>query len=189
MAMAAAEQSDDERRRRNLILIGFMGTGKTSVGKRVAASLGFRFVDTDELVVEKAGKSIPEIFAGSGEETFRDLERDALKTCAESENQVIATGGGIVLREANRQLLAKAGHVIWLKSDPQSILDRVSRNRNRPLVQTENPLKTICDLLAQREEFYRSAAAEEVNTSELTLDETAHGITESARVALGEISP
>ena len=174
--------------RQNLILIGFMGTGKSSVGKRIAASLGFRFVDTDAMVVEAAGKVISDIFADEGEEHFRDLETAALREAAQSGNQVIATGGGIILREENRDVLARAGHVVWLKCDPETILARVSRNTARPLVQTENPLETIRNLLGQREAFYRAAASEEVNTSELTLDETAHGIAESARVAFGSFS-
>lgn len=181
----AADSENPAAKRRNLILIGFMGTGKSSVGKKVAASLGFRFVDTDEIIVRMAGKSIPEIFEAEGESRFRELETEALRACVDADDLVIATGGGIVTREENRKLLRGAGHVVWLKADPKTIFDRVSRNEERPLVQTEDPLATICDLLEQRETDYRSTASEVVNTAELTLDETCHGITESARVALG----
>lgn len=172
-------------RRKNVVLVGFMGTGKSSVGRKLAESLGFRFVDTDQRIVERAGKPIPQIFSDEGEEVFRDWESRALAECAAGDRQVIATGGGIVVREQNRDLLRQAGHVVWLKADPEVVLDRVSRNRNRPLLQTEDPMATIRDLLDSRVDLYRACADEEVNTSDLTLEETAHGLTESARIALG----
>ncbi len=170
---------------RNLVLIGFMGTGKTSVGRRVAESLGFEFVDTDQIVVQLAGKSIPEIFARDGEARFREWETEALKRCAEKGGQVIATGGGIVTQGGNHELLHRAGHVVWLKADPETVLSRVARNRERPLLQTADPLATIRDLYASRVELYRACADEEINTTDLTLEETAHGLSESARIALG----
>lgn len=173
------------RRRDNVVLVGFMGTGKSSVGRKLAESLGFEFIDTDQVVVELAGKSIPQIFEDEGEERFREWESEALARCAGKGRQVIATGGGIVTQERNRALLREAGHVVWLKADPEVVLDRVSRNRNRPLLQTEDPLATIQELYASRIELYRRCADEEVNTSDLTLEETAHGLSESARLALG----
>ncbi|MCB1091162.1 MAG: shikimate kinase [Verrucomicrobiae bacterium] len=172
-------------RPRNVVLIGFMGTGKSSVGRRVADSLGFEFVDTDHIVTELAGKSIPRIFADDGEERFREWESEALRRCATREGQVIATGGGIVTQPRNHDLLCRAGYVIWLKAAPEIVLRRVARNQERPLLQTEDPLSTIRELLESRLELYRACAQEEVNTTDLTLEETAHGITESARVALG----
>tara|TARA_R110000850_G_scaffold22504_28_gene66689 strand:- start:1106 stop:1660 length:555 start_codon:yes stop_codon:yes gene_type:complete len=174
-----------DERRRNLILIGFMGTGKTTIGKQVAKSLGFRFVDTDQLISQKAGKSIPDIFEDEGEETFRELETDVLQGCAAAENQVIATGGGIVTKTTNHAILKQVGYVIWLQASPETIYDRVRRNRNRPLLQTEDPEKTIRDLMEQRVGLYEAAQDMAVTTDGLTLDETAYGITESARVALG----
>ena len=170
--------------RGNVVLIGFMGTGKSSVGRRVADSLGFRFVDTDQVVIELAGKPITRIFEEDGEERFRELESEALRRCASMEGQVIATGGGIVTQPRNHELLKRAGHVVWLKADPETVLRRVSRNRDRPLLQTEDPLATIRELYTSRVELYRACADEEVNTSDLTLEETAHGLTESARIAL-----
>lgn len=170
--------------RANVVLIGFMGTGKSSVGRRVAESLGFRFVDTDHLVVELAGKPITQIFEDEGEERFRKLESEALRQCATKSGQVIATGGGIVTQARNHELLRQAGHVVWLKADPDAVLSRVSRNRDRPLLQTEDPLKTIRELYASRVELYRACADEEINTTDLTLEETAHGLSESARIAL-----
>jgi len=184
--MVSEESDSPATKRKNLILIGFMGTGKSSVGKRVAASLGFRFVDTDGVVVKMAGKTIPEIFADEGEGRFREFETEALRACVDGDGLVIATGGGIVTRKENRELLQGAGHVVWLKADPETILGRVSRNEERPLVQTDDPLATIRDLLEKREALYRATASEEVNSAELTLDETCHGVTESARVALSD---
>ena len=135
---------------RSLVLIGFMGTGKSSVGRKVAASLGFRFVDSDDVVVQLSGKRIPRLFAEEGEETFRDWETRALRHCLENDGQVVATGGGIVVREENRELLKRAGHVIWLKADPESIFRRVAHNRERPLLRTADPLATIRELFDSR---------------------------------------
>ncbi len=173
-------------RPRNLILIGFMGTGKTTIGMRVARSLGFRFVDTDRLVVKMAGKSIPTIFSESGEEAFRALETEALRSCVGSSRLVISTGGGIVTREENRALLKQAGYVIWLRASPEAIYERIRRSRNRPLLQTPDPLQSIRDLLAVREALYESCADLAIRSDDLTVDETCFGVTESAQLALGE---
>lgn len=173
------------QRSRNLILIGFMGTGKTTIGKRVAKSLGFRFVDTDQLVAKRAGKTISKIFAEDGEDAFRKLETEVLQDCAAGVDQVISTGGGIVTRPENFEILKKAGYVIWLKASPETIYERVQRNRKRPLLQTENPKETIRNLLEQRVSLYEKANDLSVATDGLTLDETSFGVTESTRVALG----
>lgn len=160
-----------------------MGTGKTTVGKRVAASLGFDFADTDERVVALAGMPITQIFARHGEEHFRRLETEALREVLSGEGKVVATGGGIVTRPENVSLLQEGGYVVWLHASVEEIFDRVSRNRERPLLQTENPLETIKNLLAVREPLYRAAADFEVDTGPLTLDETIYGISESVRLA------
>ncbi|MDA7922111.1 shikimate kinase [Verrucomicrobiales bacterium] len=171
-------------RARNLILIGFMGTGKTSVGMRVAKSLGFTFVDTDQLIVEKAGKPIPKIFEEDGEPVFRKIETDVLRESLTQENQVISTGGGIVTNEENRKMLKEAGYTIWLQAGPDTIYDRVSRNKNRPLLQTEDPKATILQMLADRNQSYCDSMDLAIKTDELTLEETCYGVTESARIAL-----
>ncbi|MCF6312350.1 MAG: shikimate kinase [Verrucomicrobiales bacterium] len=159
-----------------------MGTGKTSIGKRVAQSLGFQFVDTDDLIVQASGKAITQIFADEGEDHFRDLESQTLLDCSQAKNQVIATGGGIVLREQNREILQRAGYVIWLRTSPESILERVSKNRDRPLLHTEDPLKRIRAMLLERDGLYSSSADFIIDTDELAMEETAFGICESARV-------
>jgi len=173
------------KRARNLILIGFMGTGKTSVGQRVAQSLGFRFVDTDKLIVKEAGKPIPAIFEEEGEEAFRRIETGVLRRCAEDEGQVISTGGGIVTREENRAILREAGFVVWLRTSPEVIFERVRRNRNRPLLQTADPMGTIQELLEARRGLYEACADLAIQTDHLTLEETCFGVAESARLALG----
>ncbi len=162
-----------------------MGTGKTTVGMRVARSLGLRFVDTDKLIAKQAGRSIPRIFAELGEERFREMETGVLRRCATDEGQVISTGGGIVTREENRAILREAGYVIWLRASPESIYERVRRNRNRPLLETEDPLGTIRELLATRGALYEACADLSIATDHLTMDETCFGVTESARLALG----
>lgn len=163
-----------------------MGTGKTSVGMRVAKSLGWRFVDTDKLIVKQAGKAIPQIFADSGEKTFREIETEVLEKCAAASGQVISTGGGIVTVERNREILKEAGYVIWLKASPETIYERVRRNRNRPLLQTDDPLATIREMLAVRNSLYEATRDLVIATDDLTMEETCYGVTESARLALAE---
>ena len=162
-----------------------MGTGKTTVGKKVARSLGFQFVDTDEMIVKAAGKSIPEIFADEGEETFRDLETAVLRECTTADNQVISTGGGIILREENRGLLKNAGYVIWLQASAKAIVSRVSRNQDRPLLAEKNPASTVKKLLNERHGFYESIADLTIATDDLLIEETVYGVAESARLVLG----
>lgn len=167
---------------RNVILIGYMGTGKTSIGKRVAQSLGFEFVDTDDLIVQSCSKAITQIFTDEGEDHFRDLESETLSVCAQSNHQMISTGGGIVLRKRNREVLQYAGYVIWLRASAESILDRVSKNHDRPLLHTKNPLLKIRSMLEERDELYSSCADFIIDTDELSIGETAFGICESTRV-------
>jgi len=171
-------------RHRNLILIGFMGTGKTTIGKRVARSLGYRFVDTDRLIAKRAGKTIPQIFEEDGEEAFRRIETEVLRSCADESRQVISTGGGAVTRPENREILKSAGYVVWLKADPDSIYERVKRSRNRPLLQTPDPRATIAELLAQRAALYEATQHLTVTTDDLTLEEAAFGVSESAQLVL-----
>ena len=166
----------------NVILIGFMGSGKSTLGHKVAKGLDFEFVDTDELIVASAGKSISEIFANEGEEFFRILETSTLGSLAGRSGLVISTGGGIILQPENRAILKKLGFIVWLDAPEEVIVDRVSRNSNRPLVQTENPRETVAKLLIERRPLYSETAHLAVDTGQLDLDEIAHGITDSARV-------
>ena len=118
----------------NIILTGFMGTGKTTVGRALADRLGWRFVDLDDRIAERAGKSVPAIFEEDGEAAFRDLETAVCRQIASERGLVVATGGGAVLRAANREALEKAGTVICLEATPDTILERVGAGNDRPML-------------------------------------------------------
>ena len=158
---------------RNLVLIGFMGSGKSSVGREIARRCNLRFLDTDSVIRQRYGKSIGEIFAIHGEAAFRDAEHQVLLRLRGARHFVIATGGGIVLQPRNRSILRSIGPVVWLTADEEVIWERVSRNRNRPLLQTADPRSTIRDLIQVRYPLYREAANIIVETSILTHQEVA----------------
>jgi shikimate kinase len=161
---------------RNVVLIGFMGSGKSSVGRELARRWGFRFLDTDSIIRNQCGKSIPEIFSVFGEPYFRDQEYATLTKLLHCHRSVIATGGGIVIQPRNAILLGKLGTTIWLKADQVTIFERVSRNKNRPLLQTDNPEATIARLLAERAPLYESAADLIVDSSGLSHHEVAERV-------------
>jgi shikimate kinase len=138
-------------------------------------------VDTDSLIETKAGCSIPDIFATEGEEGFRQRETAVLSDLQDVTDHVISTGGGIVTRPENLLLLENLGFVVWLDSDEEVLWRRVRRNANRPLLRTSQPRETIRDLLAQRRPLYEQVADFRVDSSHLSLKETAYGVAESAR--------
>jgi len=161
---------------RNLILIGFMGTGKTTVGRLVADALGFRFTDTDAEIEAEAGCSIPEIFAAEGEAGFRTREREVLRRVLEQPGQVVSTGGGIVLREENRKDLRSGGTCFWLSALPDTIWSRVKTETHRPLLRNADPEGTIRRMLADREALYRDTAHHECATDGRSPGDIAAGI-------------
>ena len=169
--------------RQNIVLIGFMGSGKTSVGRLIAGRLGFQFLDTDALIVQRAGREIAEIFASEGEERFRELETAALESLAHRERCVIATGGGVVLRERNLELLRALGFVVLLTASEDVIFERVSRNTKRPLLQTANPRETVAALLAARQPAYEAAAQWTLDNSTLPHGAAAEVVIAEARRA------
>jgi shikimate kinase len=171
--------------RPNLVLIGFMGTGKTSVGRLIAARLRFQFFDIDTLVAERARLEIPEIFARHGETHFRDLETSALESCGHLTRSVFATGGGIVIRAHNRILLRELGFVVQLTATEEVIFDRVSRNAHRPLLQTADPRATISEMIVARRSLYEEVAQLTIDTSERNHQQTAEEIVAAARAAFG----
>lgn len=144
----------------NIILIGFMGCGKTSVGKRLAEALDMEFLDTDEWIENKHQMSISDIFATKGESAFRAMETDCLKELLEREGKdfVLSVGGGLPIREENRKLLSRIGQVIYLKVSPEVVYNRVRNDKTRPLLQASNPRGRIIDLMSARKDFYVSAA-------------------------------
>src|ERR1700742_2357837 len=158
---------------RNLVLVGFMGSGKSSVGREIARRWDFRFVDTDNNIRQKYRKSIPDIFSSFGEPFFRDEETKTLQGLQECRSAVIATGGGIVLQPGNHPLLHSLGVVIWLTASEEAIWERVSRNQNRPLLQTKDPRATISALMSTRYPLYASIADITVETSGLNHQEVA----------------
>ncbi|MDP0489972.1 MAG: shikimate kinase [Verrucomicrobiota bacterium JB023] len=168
---------------KNLILIGFMGTGKSTIGRELGKVLGYPIIDTDARIVEEQNCSIAELFELVGEQGFRETETDLLRRLLDQRlhKHIISTGGGIILRPENRKLLKELGFVIWLVADPDTILERTSRNRERPLLQTPNPKATIENLLNQRVELYRETAHLSLETTGLDFDEITTGIIESAR--------
>lgn len=172
-------------RSQNIVLIGFMGTGKTTIGKIASARLGLEFVDTDDLIVEQAGEPIPEIFERVGEDGFREIETRVLRDLAGPGGRIIATGGGIVTQEENVPLLLQLGFVVWLAARAETIFQRVSLNRDRPLLYTDDPLQTITQLLARREPLYRETADLKVETDEFHAEEITHGIAASAEHFFG----
>ncbi|HEY6166662.1 MAG TPA: shikimate kinase [Verrucomicrobiae bacterium] len=141
----------------NIALIGFMGTGKSTVGRLIAAQLGFRFVDTDELIEERTGRPIAQIFQDAGEPVFRDLERQLLAEISGWTRTVIATGGGMVAQPGTLDELKRSALTVCLWASPDTIWERVRHQNHRPLLQTDDPEAKIRELLAQREPFYRQA--------------------------------
>ena len=167
---------------KNIILTGFMGVGKTSVGTRLAKDLGFTFVDTDELIEADQKISISAIFSTFGEPYFRDVETRTIRQVLEGENQVISTGGGAVVRDENRAAFKKAGIVICLTARPEVIYERIKQETHRPLLRTPNPLEKIKELLAGREKFYRQAEFV-IDTSDKSIDEVIRELKDKVRYA------
>jgi shikimate kinase len=142
---------------RNIALIGFMGTGKSSVGRLLAEQLRFEFVDTDDLVETRAGKTITEIFQHDGEAAFRELEKQAVATLAARNKLIIATGGGLGASQPNLDSLKTHALVVCLWTSPEKIWQRVRHQTHRPLLAGPHPLDKIKTLLAEREPFYKQA--------------------------------
>jgi shikimate kinase len=158
-----------------------MGSGKSSVGRLVASKLNHRFVDTDRLVIKATGLTIAAIFEKHGEDYFREWETESLRSLLGQDGMVIATGGGIVTRPENRDLLQQLGFRVWLQADVETILERVSRTRKRPLLFTDNPRETIANLLAERTPFYSALANLTINTSSRSHEELAAMIIDEAK--------
>ena len=155
----------------SIALIGFMGTGKTAVGKALAEKLDREFIETDSLVEQKAGKTIPQIFQQDGEVAFRELEIEVTKEVAEKKNAVIACGGGVVLNKINIDRLRKECIIVYLTASPGVILKRTSSDENeRPLLSRQSKALHIQELLRFRKPFYERAADITIDTSKLDID-------------------
>ncbi len=155
---------------KNIVLVGFMGSGKSVVGRRLAKEFSFEFIDTDQWIEEKSGKTISEIFSEEGgERRFRELESEVIFEVAQRERSVISTGGGAVISPSNRTTLCEKGILVWLKARPDLILKRAQkRPGERPLLRGSDPLGEIKRLLEEREPYYRSATFS-IDTSDRTV--------------------
>jgi len=142
---------------KGIVLIGFMGAGKSSIGRILARWLRMPFVDTDRAIEKKAGTSVAQIFAHAGEEVFRDMEHSALEELLSAPPAVVATGGGIVTREDNWPLLKELGAVVYLRGSADTLFERVRRHSHRPLLNKPNPRESFETLLQQRLPLYERA--------------------------------
>jgi shikimate kinase len=166
---------------RSIVLIGFMGTGKSLVGKVLEQHTRFRRFDTDEIISSRLKMPIEKIFSIHGEEHFRDLETETLRFLSAAEPAIIVTGGGIVMRSENIDLLKQLGAVVWLDADEATLRTRIHRLNDRPLLQTANPEETLSELLEAREPLYKNAADLRVDISQKNPEEIAELILKNIR--------
>jgi len=158
--------------KKNIVLIGFMGSGKTTIGTRLAFRYKRVCKDTDALLEKKAGKSINEIFAQEGEEAFRQMETQLLQElCDKGGEWVYSVGGGTPVKQVNQELLKKLGIVVYLKVKPETVYQRLQGDTTRPLLACDDPQSRIRELMEAREEAYQNASDFVVSVDELSADE------------------
>ena len=161
----------------NVVLIGFMGSGKSTMGIRLSYQLRYALEDTDRLIEAGAGKSISEIFAQEGEEAFRQMETELLKKLAEKKGQrTYSVGGGTPVSAVNRPLLKKLGTVVYLRTRPETVYERLKDDTTRPLLQGEDPLGKIRRLMAEREQAYIETADVVLDVDEMTAEQVVERI-------------
>ncbi|TBU92164.1 shikimate kinase AroK [Stutzerimonas kirkiae] len=151
---------------RNIILVGPMGAGKSTIGRLLAKELHLPFKDSDKVIEQRTGASIPLIFDVEGEQGFREREHAVIADLCQAGGLVLATGGGAVLREDNRAALKAGGRIIYLRTSVEQQLARTARDRNRPLLQTADPRQKLTELMALRDPLYRSIADIIIETDE-----------------------
>lgn len=168
---------------KNIVLIGFMGSGKSTVGRELHHRLGYPLVDMDQVIEMRTRKSIRTIFEKMGEEAFREMETTLLKELIDPTvpRRIISTGGGVIGRERNRIMLRQLGYVVWLNAPLKVLLDRTAKNLDRPLLHVDDPASKIEALMTVRKPLYAETAHLKIDTAELDSDEIATGILESAR--------
>ncbi len=161
----------------NIILIGFMGCGKSSVGIRLSYQLRRTMIDTDKWIEQRQKKTISQIFQESGEEAFRQMETECLKELIRTaDRQIISVGGGLPMREENHELLKELGRVFYLKVTPETVYERVKNDTTRPLLQVEDPMERIRTLMEKRAPVYEACADVILEASDMTLEEIAEKI-------------
>lgn len=171
-----------EAHKKNIVILGFMGTGKSIIGRRLAVELRYHFIDTDKMIEDRTQKRVPEIFDESGEAYFRSMEAEIVKEVSELSHHVISTGGGVPINPENLDCLEQSGILVTLTARPEIILKRVQRRKGeRPLLDDGNSLTTITRLLSERLPYYsRSIIA--IDTSDIQIGE-------SVRRLLKQITP
>ncbi|MCR4690936.1 MAG: type II 3-dehydroquinate dehydratase [Lachnospiraceae bacterium] len=165
---------------KHILLIGFMGCGKTTVAKRLSYTARSPFLDLDDMIVKKEGMAISEIFEKKGEAYFRRVETECLKELLTSKSSyVISTGGGVVLSETNRKILKKLGICIYLRAGENTLYQRLKNDKSRPLLQTDNPRGRIAQILSERKKLYESCADRIVDVDGLTIAKTTEKVWEA----------
>ncbi len=167
----------------NIILMGYMGSGKSTVGKNLARIAGYAFMDTDEMIERQQGRTINDIFEQEGEEAFRDMETALLARLIREGRKglVLATGGGMPVREENRRLLGQLGYVVYLQAAPETIYNRLKGDTKRPLLRCADPLARIRQMLEQRDAAYRAGAQYTIAVDRLRQAETAQRIADMVK--------
>ncbi|MDZ4177770.1 MAG: shikimate kinase [Coriobacteriia bacterium] len=164
----------------HLFLVGFMGAGKSSVGRLVAERLGLSFVDLDERIEAREGKPVAELFQDRGEQAFRELESDALDALSAEEPSVVACGGGIIVRDSNRRALKRLGRVVYLAVDAAEALARIGDTATRPLLSGPSGTMAATSLLRARKSLYAAVADATVDTVGRTAEEVTDLVIEAA---------
>jgi shikimate kinase len=167
----------------NIVLIGFMGCGKSTVGRELHHRLGYPLMDMDQIIEQRTKKTISTIFTDDGEPAFRNMETALLKELSDpaAPRRIISTGGGIVGRAENRTLLKNLGYVVWLNAPAQVILERTRKNHSRPLLDTDDPAAKIKALMEERQPLYQETAHLKLDTAGLCSVDLATGILECTR--------
>jgi shikimate kinase len=170
----------------SIALIGFMATGKTAIGRKLAKKLGnnYRFIETDQLIINQAGKSIPSIFAEDGEIRFREYEIEACKTASQQNKVIISCGGGIVLNKINIDYLRQNSHIVLLQATAEEIYKRAMKDgqETRPVIDKEDPKAEIEKVLVFRKPFYEAAAEIIIETTGKDIDEIVKEIVEKTKI-------
>ncbi len=167
---------------KNVVLTGFMGAGKNAIGKRLAQELNLEFANTDDIIEKEEGITITQIFKKFGEKYFRKLEKEVVKKVAQGKDQVISTGGGVVLDRENISNLKRNGVIICLWASPEVIRERTEKETYRPLLENVNREKRIKKLLDYRKPFYEKSADYIIDTSHLTVKEVVEKILKYLRL-------
>ncbi len=167
--------TQNQLKHKNIFLVGFMGAGKSTVGRILADKIGYGYCDADKFIEEQAGTAITQIFAEHGEPYFRDLESESLEALATKERLVVATGGGVVQRDRNWDAMKGNGITVYLKASVETIWERIRDDTSRPLLQVDNPVETARELLNKRTPMYEEADII-ISTDELSLQQVAEEV-------------